>query len=270
MKSNYVKQGSVQIEYFTLGSGSETIVCLHGHGRNVSDFNFLKKESRRLILLVLPFHGNSYFPEERIEDNPISIEEFNNLFKQILDKENVNIFHFVAFSQGGRFVLSLIPLHKHKIKSVYLISPDGMDYNSFYNRKSRKKWARRLFKRWEENPKRFIKWANFVNKLGFIRPKVFSFIQKFAVDKETFKRASMTWRGFRNINADLSKIDDAIRTHNFPFYVIMGKYDQVIRTGQAVKFLIKLNRPESLIEIECGHDFFKEKNIPLLESHIKI
>jgi pimeloyl-ACP methyl ester carboxylesterase len=270
MNSNFVHLGPVKIEYFTIGTGSETVVCLHGHGRSVSDFTFLSKENRRLILLVLPFHGKSHFPEERIEENPISTQEFNELFEKILDKENVSIFHFVAFSQGGRFVLSLIPYQKHKIKSVYLISPDGMDYHSFYNRKSRKKWARKLFTRWENNPERFIRWASFVNKLGFIRPKVYSFIQKFAADKETFKRASMTWRGFRNINADLRQIDESISAHHFPFFVIMGKYDQVIRTRQAVRFLEKLNRPESLIEIECGHDFFKEKNIPLLESHIKI
>jgi hypothetical protein len=50
----------------------------------------------------------------------------------------------------------------------------------------------------------------------------------------------------------------------------MGKYDQVIRTRQAESFLKKINQQDALIEIECGHDFFRQENIALLSPHIKI
>ena len=64
----------------------------------------------KLILIVLPHHGQSYFPSDRVEKNPLSILEFNQLFEQILEAESIKKFHFVAFSQGGRFVLSLDPI----------------------------------------------------------------------------------------------------------------------------------------------------------------
>ena len=270
MKAEIVSLGQVQIEYFTKGSGSENIICLHGHGRRVSDFDFLSTKNYRLVLIVLPHHGKSHFPPERIEKSPLSKEEFNELFEKILLVESITQFHFVAFSQGGRFVLSLIPLQEKKIKSVHLISPDAMDHQSFYNKASRNKWARKLFESWEDQPHKFINAARIAKKLGFVRPKVFAFIQKFAADKESFQRASITWRGFRNITTDLYALENSIKNKGFRFIIIMGKYDQVIRTRQAESFLKRINQLEALIEIDCGHDFFKEENISLLTPHIKI
>ena len=156
MESKLISKGKVQIEYYSNGSGEETIICLHGHGRTVDDFNFLNSKSTRLILIVLPHHGKSIFPADRIEKDPLTIEEFNQLFELILLNESIKEFHFVAFSQGGRFVLSLIPFQENSIKSVHLISPDAMDYHSFYNRASRNRWARKLFKSWENEPHKFI------------------------------------------------------------------------------------------------------------------
>ena len=270
MESSIVTLNDLKLEYYTNGSGPESIICLHGHGRPVSDFYFLGKSDRKLILIVLPHHGQSYFPGNRIEKNPLSIREFNQLFEKILEAEAIKKFHFVAFSQGGRFVLSLMPIQEQKIQSVHLISPDAMDNNSFYNRASRNKWARKLFKSWEEDPHRFIKFARIARRLGLVRPKVFAFIQKFASNKESFQRASITWRGFRNIRPINDELKKVIARNDWRFVIIMGKYDQVIRTRQAESFLKKISQQDALIVIECGHDFFKEENIALLSPHIKI
>ena len=270
MDSHLIREGNVTLEYYIEGSGQNTLVCFHGHGRNVEDFLFLAKKDRKLILIVLPHHGKSQFPLERIENQPLKIEEFNSIFAKIIEKEAKDHFHFIGFSQGGRFVLSLLPLYEERLKSVQVISPDGMDPLSFYNRTSQMLLARLLFQKWEVSPKSFVRIAKFAFKLGLVRPKVFAFIELFAGNKEQFQRASRTWRGFRNIKPDFTAITASLNSHKIYFKVIMGKYDQVIRTRQAVKFLNKIGFPEALIEIECGHDFFKEENISLLRPHITL
>jgi len=270
MESSIVTLNDLKLEYYAYGSGPESIICLHGHGRPVSDFHFLGHSNRKLILIVLPHHGQSYFPSDRVEKNPLSILEFNQLFEKILEAETIKKFHFVAFSQGGRFVLSLIPIQEQKIQSVHLISPDAMDNNSFYNRASRNSLTRKLFKSWEEDPQRFIKVARIARRLGLVRPKVYAFIQKFASNEESFQRASITWRGFRNIRTNNDELKKVIARNDWRFVIIMGKYDQVIRTRQAESFLKKISQQDALIVIECGHDFFKEENIALLSPHIKI
>ena len=270
MKAQIVTNNELSLEYYTQGIGRHTLVCFHGHGRNVEDFLFLAKKDRKLILIVLPHHGKSQFPVERIENQPLKIEEFNSIFAKIIDKEANDHFHFIGFSQGGRFVLSLLPLYEERLKSVQVISPDGMDPMSFYNRTSRMRLARLLFQKWENSPESFIRIAKLLFKLGLVRPKVFSFIELFAANKEKFQRASRTWRGFRNINPDLNAIGKSLDSNNIYFRVIMGKYDQVIRTRQAESFLKRINQVDALIEIECGHDFFKEENITLLSPYVII
>ena len=103
------------------------------------------------------------------------------------------------------------------------------------------------------DPQRFIKFARIAKRLGLVRPKVFAFIQKFASNKESFQRASITWRGFRNIRPNNDELKKVIARNDWRFVIIMGKYDQVIRTLQAESFLKKISQQDALIVIECGH-----------------
>jgi len=256
----------LQLEYFVKGTGSEVIFCMHGHSKSPFDFEFLANENRTIISLHLFYHGNSHFPESRIEKNPLQIIEFKNLIDLLLKNEGVEKFHLLAFSQGGRFILSILPLYAERVKSVQLISPDGMDNNSFYNRTSRKKWARTLFQSWESNPKSIMKYAYLGKKLRLVRPKVYQFMENLTSDKETFQRASKTWRGFRLIQPNESEISKALIHHNIPFKIIMGKFDQVIRPPQAYAFAKRINQENKVIEIDCGHDFFNEKYRSMLEA----
>ena len=144
----YVTIEQLSLQYFVFGEGETDVICLHGHGRTADDFKFIASPSRRVISIHLFYHGNSIFPEERIESNPLQLEEFLQLFKQLLIQENISRFHLFAFSQGGRFSLCLTPTFAQRIITLTLIAPDGMDNQSFYNWSSRQKWARKLFVRW--------------------------------------------------------------------------------------------------------------------------
>lgn len=260
-----VTQDEISLSYIKFGEGGPFIVALHGHGRDAEDFLFLKNQGI-VISIDLFFHGQSKLPEERIEKNPLTTEEFYHLFKKILKNEGVTNYNLMAFSQGGRFALSLLPQEISNCLSIQLISPDGMDNNSFYNRMSRLRLARNLFIRWEKNPNKLIQMTGIGRKLGLVRPKVHEFVKKFAANRQSFRRASHTWRGFRNIQPNEDKIKSALRLNKVPFLVIMGKYDQVIRTKQAISFLKRIEQPNSLIELDCGHDFFNEKNIETLRN----
>lgn len=260
-----VTQNEISLSYIKFGEGGPFIVALHGHGRVAEDYLFLKNQGI-VISIDLFFHGQSKFPEERIEKNPLTSKEFHDLFKLILKNEGVKKYHLVAFSQGGRFALSLLPQEISNCLSIQLISPDGMDNNSFYNRMSRLRLARNLFIRWEKKPRKLITFAGLGRRLGFVRPKVHAFVKKFAADHQSFARASKTWRGFRNIQPIEHQIKSALRVNKVIFVVIMGKYDQVIRTKQAISFLRRIEQPNSLIELDCGHDFFNEKNLETLRN----
>ena len=114
MKRELVSCNDVQLEYITYGDGKEHVLCMHGHGRQAEDFKFVAKENRKVISINLFHHGNSFFPLKRIEKNPITIYEIIQLIQLIIEKENLINFHCLAFSQGGRFILALLPhFQKH-------------------------------------------------------------------------------------------------------------------------------------------------------------
>ncbi|MFN5845073.1 MAG: alpha/beta fold hydrolase [Flavobacteriia bacterium] len=261
LRVKLLKYHGIQLEYLVIGDGHEVIICLHGHGRPAEDFLFLENNKRKVISLRLFYHGGSYFPEDRIEKSPLSTEEFVELFQLILQNESINEFHLFAFSQGGRFTLSIMPFFAEKINSVTLLAPDGMDNNSFYNWSSRQKWARALFQKYEKNPSRLLKQTKIAVKLKLMRPKVRTFVDEFASDPETMRRASLTWRAFRNIQPNTDMIKKTLKKKLFPFLIIMGSYDQVIRPKQAYKFALKIGYKDCVIEIQNGHHFFKPSSI---------
>lgn len=263
-----VSIGELSLSYEKYGSGNQVVICFHGHGRSAADFMFLENEKRKIISIVLFHHGKSYFPEHRIEKNPLNKVEFLTLFDRIIKQEQIQIFDLVAFSQGGRFALLVFEDYFSVIRSVNLISPDGMDSNSFYNRMSRKKWARNLFQRWENSPNRLVYYSKLAKSIRLMRPKVASFVEKFASDKESFKRASLTWRGFRELRPHEGELKEILANFRGDFQIIMGTFDQVIRPKQAYAFAMRIGKLDSIKEIPCGHNFFSEKNQKLLEEII--
>ncbi|MFO0495283.1 MAG: alpha/beta fold hydrolase [Flavobacteriia bacterium] len=256
-----VSNADLKLEYFTYGSGQEIIICLHGHGRSASDFEFIAGENRRVISIHLFHHGNSYFPIERIEKKPLFTIEFIELFQLILERETVSQFHLFAFSQGGRFSLCLIPYFAAKIKTITLIAPDGMDNHSFYNWSSRQRWARNVFRYFEKDPSRLSMYSEIARRIGIMRPKVASFVAEFSSDKDSFIRASRTWRTFRFVEPDYKSLNQALNKNNIPFLIIMGIYDQVIRPKQAYKFARLIGKENNVVEIPNGHNFFKSTSI---------
>lgn len=251
----------LSLQYFVFGEGETDVICLHGHGRNADDFSFVASHSRRVVSIHLFYHGSSLFPEDRIERNPLQLDEFLNLFNQLLIQEDISRFHLFAFSQGGRFSLCLTPTFAERIITLTLIAPDGMDNHSFYNWSSRQKWARKLFVHLEKNPSRLHSISNLAVRLKLMRPKVGSFVKEFSSDQTTFIRASKTWRAFRELQPKPTEIGNTINQFNIPFRIIMGEYDQVIRPKQAYAFEKKCGLSDIVVEVPNGHNFFKKSAI---------
>ena len=113
--------------------------------------------------------------------------------------------------------------------------------------------------------------------MKMLRPKVRDLVYHFTSDKESLHRAFSSWMAFRKLQPDPIKIGEEVRSNHLSITLIMGKYDQVIRTKQAKLFFKNAGLPENIIEIENGHDFFKPgavekfmKHLPFLDDSDKI
>ena len=123
------KDESIILSYKTLGYGDETILAFHGFGHSKEDFSMIEpflSGKERIIAIDLFGHGEAFFPESRMKNEPISKDEWRILIEDILIREKVTKFHLIGYSLGGRMALVTFELFKERVKSVFLFSPDGL------------------------------------------------------------------------------------------------------------------------------------------------
>ena len=257
LNTKKVTHEDFELYYEVYGSGKTAILCHHGNGRTAEDFKFLQKDTRKIISIHLFLHKYSTFSPSRIEPGNIYIKDVQKLLLKILKKENVDEFHWVAYSQGGRFALSMLPQMAGRVRSLFLISPDGLNDKNFYSWAQRQWWTRKLFRRWIKRPKELMKIARFLSRVRIISPKIVTFLEFYTSDKERFERAYKTFVGFRNLRPSNSEIKEALSQYPIHFKIIVGKYDKIISSESAEKFLKKIGHSEALKLIPYGHDVFK-------------
>ena len=261
VSKKHIQHGDFGLSYITFGEGEQVVLCLHGHGKSAEDFLFLQNQNVRVVSVHLFFHDQSEFPVNRIEKNPVQWNEIQAVFEKLFEVENMQFMNILAFSQGGRFAFLLLENLPQKIKSFTLLAPDGLNNKSFYNWSSRQKYFRKLTYRFGNHPEKLARTANFLTKMKMMRPKVRDLVYHFTAEKESLNRAFSSWMAFRKLKPNPVRIGEQVKNYNLSVVLIMGKYDQVIRTKQAEIFLEKAALPEHVVEIENGHDFFKASSI---------
>jgi len=247
----------LQLSYEVYGEGSTVILCFHGNGRSAEDFRFLEKKTRKIISVHLFLHGYSTFSPSRIHEDLITSEHVEKLLEKLLTKEKVTDFHWVAYSQGGRFTLSAFPAFAHRVKSMFLIAPDGMDDKNFYSWTQRRWWARRLFQRWIEKPEELMSISRALAKGKIIHPKLVDFLNYYSSDPEKFETAYKTWSAFRDLRPSNEEVKKSLEKHSVNFNLIVGKHDRIITSKSAIQFLDKIDQSDALTMIPYGHDIFK-------------
>jgi pimeloyl-ACP methyl ester carboxylesterase len=252
-----IQHGELQVEYTVFGTGTTTVIALHGHSKDVFDFKSYGTENVRVIAMSLFHHGSSTFPAYRINSDPLKTAEFLAFVEGIIQIENVKDFHLMGFSQGGRFALKIFEYYAERVISFSLLSPDGIALDSFYDKAAKIRVNMFIMDYLENKPKIFLRTLFAIKKLGFVHSKVYELAVDFTQNKETMIRASRTWRNFRKIRSNPKLIGDLVLKHRTEFKLIMGKYDGIFPPANGYNFEKKAGLSGCVTLIESGHDFFK-------------
>ena len=128
-------KNNLALEYLTFGKGSNIILAFHGFGRKAEDFLLFEKileEKYTVISFNFFHHGNSSYPNDRIEKNTLSVEELNDFFEYFLKEKNISRFSLMGYSMGGKICLSLLEKFANRIDDIFLFAPDGIKINFWY------------------------------------------------------------------------------------------------------------------------------------------
>jgi pimeloyl-ACP methyl ester carboxylesterase len=257
----FVRLDDFKLSYLIAGSGSRTILCFHGHGKDATDYLFLADDQKRIISVDLFLHGHSTFDKhKRLYQNPLKAADLHMLIQAILRQEQVNKIDLLAYSQGGRFALALIPKIINQIENIYLVAIDGLNDKNIYSWTQRRKIGRKIFKYFSKKPKPLEKIASLLVRLKIIHPKLHDLLLHYTADQKSFERSYEAWAAFRELRPNELELQRSLKQFSGHFILMMGQYDQIITVKSAKAFLKRIQQPEALKIVNNGHDFFKPES----------
>ena len=267
MQSGFLQFRNSSVHYLRAGTGDETIVCFHGYGESALHFSFLLKslrENQSAIAIDLPFHG-----ETEWEDGELMPEELHQITQNILLQEVMSprTIKLLGFSMGGRMVLSLVEISRINISKVILLAPDGMKLNFWYWLATQSFVGRKLFKFTMYHPGWFLFMLRIGNKLRLINQSIYKFVTYYIHDKQVREDLYNRWMCLRKFKPHLHTVKEKIQANQIPVRLLYGKYDRIILTSPASRFIQELQNSEIEL-LECGHQVLHEKNAAAITNAI--
>ena len=159
-----------KLEYITFGNGKETLICFHGFGQEAQGFLAFETtlgKQYTIHSVNLFYHGNSVFPDTRLENKPVEPNELKSIFEILRIKEEFISFSLAGYSLGGKVALTLSGLYPMQTKKLFLIAPDGIKANLWYHFASQTLIGQKLNKASIKNEWVFRSFMKLSSHLGF-------------------------------------------------------------------------------------------------------
>jgi pimeloyl-ACP methyl ester carboxylesterase len=255
VKSTFTYRG-ITLEYMVFGSGSETVLCLHGFGREAEDFHVflpLLKDHQRMVAINLLSHGNSVFPKERISRQPLSKTEWSELIAALLQALNTERFHLIGYSMGGRLAMVLAEQMADKILSLVLLAPDGLKVNLIYRFVSETKFGRVLYRSIIQNVNWLFRLVDLLSRLHLLDRKIQRFVHLQLETQEKRQLVYDAWLIHRKLFPMLPAVARNIESQGIPFSLLFGRYDKIIPARHGHRLLKHFSTPKNAVLLDLGH-----------------
>ncbi len=196
------------------------------------------------------FHGESVWG---YGEEVLSKEFWTAMLKAFLAAHDIEKFSLAGFSMGGRFVFNTIEAMPDRVVQIFLLAPDGVKTNFWYNLATYPIAFRKLFKSMILHPNYFFSIAHSIHKLGLVDKGLIRFAESQMKTEEMRSRVYFSWVVFRALQVDMQKVASLIQQHSIPTHMTLGKYDKVI-TVKNMNQLLKYLPECGLTLLETGHN----------------
>lgn len=268
-ESMLLQVGELSLEYRCYGSGNRVVICLHGFGREASDFAAfvpIIEHDTRLIAVNLMFHGNSNFPQSRLSKSPLEAEEWCNLIQALCEKESCSQFHLVGYSMGGRLAMILMQHMPVRIESLTLLAPDGMKINLLYRFVSETKLGRMLYRSIIRNPNWILRTADVLKKMHILHQNIHRFVYLQLETEAKRQLVYNVWLAHRKLFPDLRLVAAQAESNNIPCLLVFGKHDAIIPPQLAHRLMRHFRNKPLLLLPEAGHRLINKETVELLKK----
>ncbi len=245
-KGFYTQCNGLKLYTHVIGYGTEIIIAFHGFGQDGSVFKKTALQNNQIIYAIdLFFHGQS-----PILKKPIDKKSWCRIFNIYLKSNNIDSFHLISFSLGGRFALATYENFKKHIRSAVFIAPDGFHSNFWYRLATFNSMTEKIFKLVMLNPVLLKVFFKIFLTLGFINPALLKFAKSQLTNSKMRVRVYGSWTNFKKIKYTKNELRLLMNEHNPKKKIILGRFDNIIKPKE---FRYLDGRAVNIQILNCNH-----------------
>ena len=191
----FLEKEKVRLAYKKIGKGNKIMLLFHGYGQDCHCWGVIEenlKEEYTFFCFDLPFHGETMIGNPTKNSLEISLKEF-------LKQNNITDFSVLGFSLGARLALFCAEISPQNIQHIFLLAPDGIKNNFWFNLATRFWFSNALFSAFLAHQKLFMKFGKILTTIGLLDNAVLNFVQNQTNSQEKLKKIHQTWLFFAKI-----------------------------------------------------------------------
>jgi pimeloyl-ACP methyl ester carboxylesterase len=249
---HYFEFERYRIAYRLIGNGPVPMLAFHGFGQTGRVYWSLAAANHHqfsIYALDLPFHGNSLPSANQL----LTKTDWQRLVNGFLQAHHIERFSLVGFSLGGRFALVTAELFSDRITGLYLIAPDGITRNFWYDLATRSAGGRTLFRYALTHLPVLTSLCHCLTRIGLLNQTMMRFVEHSISTPAQQQLVYQVWTQTRLIWPTIDALVHSLKQHNVPVWLFLGAFDRII-PGHYVRPLFQHLQTYQLTIFKTGHN----------------
>ncbi len=256
MDSRFIDYEGSRIHYLVFGEGEKLLFCFHGFNETAELFSVLEpslKKRYKVISIDLPLHGGTQWQAGRF----FLKSDLKNILTLLLQQFGYSRFSLMGYSMGGKMVVTAVTQFPGKVEEVFLIAPDGLKKNVWYNLSVYPKFGRKLFYRMILHPEKYFLLIDVLTSLRLLPSSIQKFLRMQLETNEKRQKVYDVWITIKDFDTDRNEVRQVLNQFNIKLFLFYGQFDAVIKSESGYRF-VKGVKQYKLKVLPKGHNLMKD------------
>jgi pimeloyl-ACP methyl ester carboxylesterase len=263
----YLKYHSHKLSYIKFGNPKgEPLIVFHGFGEQAQKYQCFAPtlgKKYKVIAVDLPHHGSTDWRGDKL----FAKKEVVSVIKLLRQEEDIPDFSLMGYSLGGKVALACLEQFADDINTIFLLAPDGIKTNIWYDVTTYPRWGGPLLKTVLRYPRPLLKIVEGLYRLGIVRKSIFKFTAEHLETAAKRRLVYQTWKTFRQLEVNLPLVQQKINKHHISAHLFFGQYDRIIRPSIGQLFCQQISGNLCKLHvIDTGHDLITAELNPHFEN----